>query len=104
MLIPNWSSPEFATFVDDIAQLVDELPESDARYWPGSEAPVARALRDVYTTCLWYEVSRLPAALSSVSLSADIGFAKQGRFWDAAGQIPHEWLELPELAREEMHE
>lgn len=56
-LIPNWSSPEFAAFVDDIAALVDDVGKT------ATEEQIAR-YRDVWARCLWFEE----------------------RFWDAGGE------------------
>ena len=47
-LIPNWSSPEFATFVDNIADLVDGLDVP-----AGSE--LEKRCVDVWRTTLWFE-------------------------------------------------
>ena len=63
-LIPNWTAPEFETFVADIAELVDELPELDSRLEAKAKANEMRdRLERIWNETLYYEV----------------------RFWESAG-------------------
>lgn len=47
-LIPNWSSPEFKKFVDDIGELVNEIDTS-------RDPELEQRLIQVWKTTLWYE-------------------------------------------------
>jgi hypothetical protein len=47
-LIPNWSAPEFKSFVKDIAELVDELDVA-------LDSDLGKRLAEVWKTTLWYE-------------------------------------------------
>lgn len=50
-LIPNWTSPEFHTFVDQIQCLVEGIDEE----WRILGSEKLQRLEKVWSTCLWFE-------------------------------------------------